>query len=246
MRPPPDPALLYPDVMASGSLAAVLREAAAGCLATLPDDALTPAGPLHAAVSAAVPHRAPLAVSAWAHVRRWSVRGTEPYQGMCLVDGWTHDLAEVARAARAWRDGVPLEGIRRAAPFVHLTGRFEVPDNDPVRLAASEWQHLRREAYELEYDWREPYQALIEAAHASPALRALYPFTSHWVLRFSTATRPRLALVGPCLTANADGTYGVGTGMLAPDLGLFATAPEAVACAVRQLPSGLGPVAPGE
>ncbi|MBT2879785.1 DUF6193 family natural product biosynthesis protein [Streptomyces albidoflavus] len=246
MRLPPDPALLYPDVLARGSLAAALREAADGCLAALPDDALRPAGPLYAAGAAAVPHRAPLTVSAWAQVRRWSVAGEEPRQGMCLVDGWTHDLAEVARAARAWRDGVPLEEVRRAAPFVHLTGRFEVPDNDPVRLAASEWQGLRRKADEMEYEWREPYRTLVEAAHAEPALRALYPFTSHWVLRFSATTRPRLTLVGPCLTANSDGTYAVGTSMVASDLGLFATAGEAVACAVRHLPAGLGPVTPGE
>lgn len=34
--------------------------------------------------------------------------------------------------------------------------------------------------------------------------------------------------------------------MHTPDLDLFATAGEAVACAVRHLPSGLGPVALGE
>ncbi|MDF6041369.1 DUF6193 family natural product biosynthesis protein [Streptomyces sp. JH14] len=84
-----------------------------------------------------------------------------------------------------------------------------------------------------------------EAAHAEPALRALYPFTSHWALRFSTTVRPRLTVVGPCLTANGDGTYGAGMGLMTPDLGLFATAHEAVAKAVRQLPSGLGPIALG-
>jgi hypothetical protein len=40
--------------------------------------------------------------------------------------------------------------IRRAAPFVHLTGRFEVPDHDPTRLTESEWQSMRQEAAELE------------------------------------------------------------------------------------------------
>ncbi|MFC8260194.1 DUF6193 family natural product biosynthesis protein [Streptomyces sp. NPDC057291] len=39
---------------------------------------------------------------------------------------------------------------------------------------------------------------------AEPALRALYPFTSHWVLGFATTTRPRLATVGPCLSALAE------------------------------------------
>ncbi|MGX4693526.1 DUF6193 family natural product biosynthesis protein [Streptomyces sp. JNUCC 63] len=164
---------------------------------------------------------------------------------MALIDGRTDDLAEVARAVRAWHDGASLGDIRRAAPFVHLTGRFEVPDHDPARLTESEWQSMRQEAGELEYAWQETYQDLIEAAHAEPALRALYPFTSHWALRFSTTTRPRLTIVGPCLTANSDGTYGVGKGIIGEDLSRFATAHEAVALAVRRLPSGLDPIAFG-
>lgn len=102
---------------------------------------------------------------------------------------------------------------------------------------------MRQEARELEYAWQETYQALIEAAHAEPALRSLYPFTSHWALRFSTTTRPRLTVVGPCLVANSDGTYGVGRGFTSEDLCRFATAQEAVGLAVCQLPSGLSPVA---
>ncbi|MFI8351403.1 DUF6193 family natural product biosynthesis protein [Streptomyces sp. NPDC085596] len=86
---------------------------------------------------------------------------------------------------------------------------------------------------------------MIEAAYAEPVLRALHPFTSHWALRFSTTTRPRLTKVGPCLAANSDGTYGVGRGIVTADLGQFATAHEAVALAVRHLPSGLGPIALG-
>ncbi|MFJ5798558.1 DUF6193 family natural product biosynthesis protein [Streptomyces decoyicus] len=86
---------------------------------------------------------------------------------------------------------------------MHLTGQFEVPDLDPARLTASEWQSMRQEAGELEPVWQETYQALIEAAHAEPALRALYPFTSHWPLRLSITTRPSLTVVGPCLMANS-------------------------------------------
>ncbi|MEW2077170.1 DUF6193 family natural product biosynthesis protein [Streptomyces sp. NPDC013433] len=48
---------------------------------------------------------------------------------------------------------------------------------------------MRQGAAELEYVWQETHQALIEAAYAEPALRALYPFTSHWALRFSTTIR---------------------------------------------------------
>lgn len=86
---------------------------------------------------------------------------------------------------------------------------------------------------------------LIEAAYAEPALRALYPFTSHWALRLSATTRPRLTVVGPCLSANGDGTYAVGSGIISQDLGVFNTAEEAVALAVHHLPDGVAPVALG-
>nr|WP_237547140.1 DUF6193 family natural product biosynthesis protein [Streptomyces sp. SID161] len=64
-------------------------------------------------------------------------------------------------------------------------------------------------------------------------------------MRFSTTTRPTVTIVGPCLTANDDGTYGVGRGFITPDLGLFDSVHDAVAVAVRELPSGLGPVTLG-
>ncbi len=84
-----------------------------------------------------LPHREPLQISAWSHERRWAIRGTEPFQSLSLIDGRTDDLAEVARAARAWHDGAALNDIRKAVPFVHLTGRFEVPDLDSARLVES-------------------------------------------------------------------------------------------------------------
>lgn len=245
MPTPADPAVLYPDIAACGGLAAALRTEAEGCLRAVPVTSPDSSPLLHASVASTLPHREPLQISAWSHERRWSIRGTEAFQSVPLVDGTTDDLAEVARAARAWHDGAAPDDIRRAAPFVHLAGRFEVPDRDPARLTESEWQRMRQEARDLEYSWQETHQALIEAAHAEPALRALYPFTSHWALRFSTTTRPRLTVVGPCLAANSDGTYGVGRGFITEDLGRFATAHEAVAVAVRRLPSGLGPVALG-
>lgn len=241
----PDPAVLYPDVAARGSLAAaLLTEGCPGAaLLTCPDSASLD----HATVESTLSHREPLQIRASLRERRWSIRGTEPFEGAALMDGETDDLAQLADAARAWHDGTSLADIRRAAPFVHLTGRFEVPDLDPVRLTESEWQGMLQEAGELDhdYDWRTTYQALIEAAYAEPALRALYPFTSHWALRFSTTTRPGLTIVGPSLMANSDGTYGVGRGFISQDLGGFATAHEAVALAVRHLPFGLGAVTLG-
>lgn len=235
---PPDPAVLYPDVARHGSLSAALRFVTGGRLASV---ALTsPEGaPLTAAaVDCPVPHRNPLQISAWRHRRQWSIRGTDAFDDMALIDGETEDLDQVAVAARAWHDGESLGGIRRAAPFVHLTGRCELSGPDPARRVESEWQHLRLEASELSYSWAPSYRNLIEAAYAESALRSLYPFTSHWVLRFSTTTRPDMNPIGPCLMVDSDGMVGVGRGILTPDLGLFATPGEAVARAVCELSPG--------
>ncbi|MFD9516541.1 DUF6193 family natural product biosynthesis protein [Streptomyces sp. NPDC059979] len=241
----PDPAILYPDIKAHGSLSAALRAVAQGRLASVPLSSPELAPLLGATVGCTAPHREPLQISAWRHERQWSIRGTDSFEGMALVDGTTDDLTEVAEAARAWHDGTALSDIRRAAPFVHLTGRFEVPDLDPARLAQSEWRSLRTEAGELEYAWRPAYQALVEAAHAEPVLRGLYPFTSHWALRFSTTTRPRLSVVGPMLVAHDIDRYTIDTSFESEGVAHFATAPEAVAAFVRQLPSDLPAVALG-
>jgi hypothetical protein len=93
-------------------------------------------------------------------------------------------------------------------------------------------------------DWQE-YRALIEAAYAEPALRGLYPFTSHWTLRFSTSTRPRLTVVPLCLDAYRQKPYTVSTHYMDKVLAEATTAADAVSTVLRHLPSGLGPVTPG-
>ncbi|MFE9923039.1 DUF6193 family natural product biosynthesis protein [Streptomyces sp. NPDC005774] len=242
---PPDPAVLYPDIAIHGSLGAALRAVTEDRLTSVPM-ASSESEPLtFASIDCTLPYRNPLRIDARLHERRWSIRGTDSFQDLELLDGRTDDLAQVAAAARAWRDGEALGDIRRAAPFVHLSGRFEVPDLDPARLTESEWHHLRTEASELEYPWGPAYQALVEAAHAEPALRRLYPFTSHWALRFSTTTRPGITVVGPILTAHGVDRYTVSMAMASGDGFQFSTAREAVAAAVRQLASDLAPVALG-
>ncbi|MGC4950733.1 DUF6193 family natural product biosynthesis protein [Streptomyces sp. DT224] len=244
-EPRPDPAALYPEAAAHGSLAAALRAVAAGGLDEVP---LTSpdAEPLLQAGAATTPaHRAPLRISAYAYERRWRIRGEDSFQSLAVLEGETDDLAQVARAVRGWHDGESPEDIHRAAPFARPTGRFEVPDLEPGRLTESEWQGKLQEAAGLEYPWASAYRSLIEAAAAEPALRALYPFTSHWALRFSTTTRPHLIVVGPCLVATGKGAFGVGRGIVTMDLGEFTTAGEAVAAAVTHIPPGVGPVALG-
>ncbi|MFE1879543.1 DUF6193 family natural product biosynthesis protein [Streptomyces diastatochromogenes] len=237
-----DPVALYPDIATEGSLAAALQAVADKDGLTVSFKAPESNPLLHASVASMVPHRTILAISAWAVERRWSIRGCESFQDLALVDGDTQDLAQVVRAAQSWHDGVELAEIRRAAPFVHLSGRFEVPDHDPERLTESEWQHLRTEAGEM--DWPE-YRALIEAAYAEPVLRGLYPFTSHWTLRFSTSTRPRLTVVPLCLDAHRQKPYTVSAHYMGEVLAEATTAAHAASIALHYLPSGLGPVTRG-
>jgi hypothetical protein len=234
----PDPAVLYPEVAARRSLAAALRDAAIEQGLSVPVPVTKKANSLYSAlIPTSVPHRRDLLVSASYVERQWYVRGCERDQGLPLIEGSTADLAQVARAAQAWHDGVALTDIPEVAPFVELTGRFEVPDLDPTRLVESEWQHLRTVAARM--NWPE-YQALIEAAYADPRLRHLYPFTTHWSLRFSTSTRPILSHdVSVCLHAGHGRDYRVTVGYIGHSLGETATPEEAVSVAVRHLPADL-------
>ncbi|MEU7867379.1 DUF6193 family natural product biosynthesis protein [Dactylosporangium sp. NPDC049140] len=245
VRTTPDPAVLYPDVAARGSLAAALQALGAEQGLTLAVTA-TESDPLrHALVPSATPGREELVVGAWHFERRWSITGAGTGNGSgrskLLIQGDTQDLGAVARAAQAWRDGVPLPEIDRMVSFVELTGRYEVPDDSPAHLVASEWGYMLKDAQDA--DWPE-YLALIKAAHAEPDLRQLYPYTSHWSLRFSAPARP--AFADPvCLEASRGGAYTVRAYWMGPVLAKVATAAEAVSIAVRHLRTAPGPAVPG-
>jgi Family of unknown function (DUF6193) len=238
--PLPDPEFLYPDIASQGSLAAALEVAAKQLALEIPVTSATDDKLLSASVESRLPHRHPLRVRARNRERTWSISGRDSFQDLALVDGQTDDLSEIARAAYAWHTGAALEEIRRDTPFVHLTGRFEVPDRDPVRLAAAEWECLRTEARELVWDWAPAYHALIEAAYAQPALRKLYPFTSHWALRFATsASRQITDSVGPIVIAHSAGRYSVRADLAADEsLAEATSAPEVIAATMRFMPAG--------
>jgi len=182
MRQEPDPAVLYPEVAALGSLAAALQAAAAGqglCLAM----AATGSDPLrHATITSAVPHRRTMFVSAWVHERKWWVSGSG--SNGILVNGVTDDLDELPGILLGWARGASLDEIGREAPFEVLTGRAEVPDDNPSDVIAAEWRWMLKDAERANWP---AYQALIESAYADTRLRRLYPFTSHWTLRFATS-----------------------------------------------------------
>lgn len=239
----PDRASFYADVLAAGSLAAVLQATADADGISIPVAVSEPDPLYYATVASKVPHRNNLAIGAYAWKRWWSIRGEESFQGMELIDGNTDDLAQIVRAAQAWHEGAAPAEIRHVAPFVHLSGRFDVPDNDPAQLTESEWQYLRTKAAETD---RPEFRALVEAAYGEPALRALYPFFSHGTLQFSTHTRPGITGLALFLIAESGGHYTLSDNLFESDnLGEAVTAEELASMAARHLPAGLEPVALG-
>jgi Family of unknown function (DUF6193) len=192
VRTYPDPADLYPDVAASGSLAAALEAVAAEHGLMLGEIESNERQPLrHASVTSATPLRQSLNVTSGSAERCWVITGWG--QGIWLISGSTEDLLEVARAAQLWREGVPLRDIQQRVPFVGLPGLAEAAEQGPAQVVAVQWQYLREEADEAPWPGQ---RALIEAAYAEPKLRQLYPYTSHWALRFSTTTGYPFSLTG--------------------------------------------------
>lgn len=92
---------------------------------------------------------------------------------------------EVARAARLWGDGTSVRDIARQVLFVRLCLLALAAEEGPERIVAEQWRHIREQAQKM--DWPE-WKLLIEAAYREPKLRPLYPYISHYSLRFSTTT----------------------------------------------------------
>ncbi|WP_338692665.1 DUF6193 family natural product biosynthesis protein [Streptomyces sp. Q6] len=235
MSSEPVPADLYPDVAAHGSLAAALQAVAADQGLSLPLT-VTPSDPLrHATITSVVPHRHSAYVAAWHHARNWGIRGSS--NNRLMICGNTKDLRELPSVIHGWAEGASLDDIGLAAPFDVLTGRFEVPDDNPSGVIASQWQWLLKTAGDA--DWPQ-YQALIEAAYAQPRLRSLYPFTSHWALSFSSI--PHSPFSPPFVSIDSPrGTdaYTIREWWHKPVLCQVATPAEAVDVAVARIPDDL-------
>jgi hypothetical protein len=237
----PDPAELYPDVAAIGSLAAALQVVAAERGLELGQVVAGEKRPITSAlIMSAAPGREALAVNAGADERCWVISGWG--QGISLVSGTTQDLAEVARAACLWRAGSALREIERCVPFVQLTRLALAAEEGPEHVVSTQWQSLLDQARTA--DSPEHLQ-LVEAAYAEPKLRQLYPYTSHRTLRFSTTTGYPFSPDLVSLQARNGKPYLVRKTWMGDALGETATAQEAVALAARFLPGDLGPAVAG-
>jgi hypothetical protein len=121
----PDPAPLYPDVIALGSLSAALRAAAVEQGLSIPSKAFRSIGrnsvspnPLYGlTVHSGIRRREGLRVTAFWRRRTWLIEGGHADH---RIAGTAPELAEVARVAQAWHDGTALAAIHELAPWVTL------------------------------------------------------------------------------------------------------------------------------
>jgi hypothetical protein len=121
----PDPAPLYPDVIALGSLSAAIRAAAVKQGLSIPPkafrsigrDSVRPNQLYGHTVHSRIRRREGLRVTAFWRRRKWLIEGG---QANHRIEGTALELAEVARVAHAWHDGIALTDIPQLAPCVTL------------------------------------------------------------------------------------------------------------------------------
>ncbi|TRV76833.1 hypothetical protein FKN01_17375 [Streptomyces sp. 130] len=133
--------------------------------------------------------------------------------------------------------------MREAFPFLQFDPVAEAHERGPAAAVAAQWEMLRDKAAATP-EFPE-FAAVLEAAHAEPRLRSLFPFTSHWTVAFSSRTGSPYR----CEVAIAP-HYGGGPYLVLryPNTGVHgqtATAAQAVALALAHLPDSVGPATAG-
>lgn len=231
----------YPDVVEAGGLAAALERAAAEFRIPL---VVVPGGtgkPDSVGIASTAPGRLPLEVFPRTESRAFQVIGRA--REVEVVTGVTSELRDVVEAGAAWAAGTTVPRMREALPFLQFDPIAEAHERGPAAAVAAQWDLLREKAADTP-SFPE-FGRLVEAAHAEPRLRRLFPFTSHWTVAFSSCTgrpyRDEIAIApqyggGPYIVLRHPNT-----GMI----GEVPTAAEAVALALAHLPDSVGPAVAG-
>lgn len=153
--------------------------------------------------------------------------------------GRTAELQTVVNIAHAWQTGVSVRELGDRWPFLEideLTLAHELGE-----AVAFKWQIVRNTPDRLiDHD-------IVEAAHANPLLRSLFPLISHGSLQFSRCTRSPWSYDVPSLAPQLGGGWRAlraHKGRDIPDR-IAQTPEEAVAFVVAGLPDGCGPAVEG-
>jgi hypothetical protein len=158
---------LYPDVTASGGLAAAMREAAKlrGCDIGL--------APWAADVISIETARGFLLVEAAAEERPFRLGVHIP--GFTWEIGSTGDLGLLVEAVAAWRQGIPLDELQERFAFLELDEFASALDSgEPT---SSQWSDL------LSSDFHRRQWNLLRRLSADEVLRNMFPTITHGAVR---------------------------------------------------------------
>ncbi|MCX5558610.1 DUF6193 family natural product biosynthesis protein [Streptomyces sp. NBC_00038] len=231
----------YPDLIEAGGLAAALERSAADLGVPL---ILVPGRneiPDSVGIATTAPGRLPLLVFPDADARGFHVIGRA--REVDIVTGQVPELRDVVEAGALWAAGTPVPRMREALPSLLYDAIAEAHERGPAAAVEAQWDRLK----ELAADTPSfpEFGLLLEAAHAEPRLRQLFPFTSHWTVAFSSCTGRRYRTEVAISPQYGGGRYIVlrhtNTGLL----GETPTVEEAVALALANLPDSVGPAVAG-
>ncbi|MGW3415006.1 DUF6193 family natural product biosynthesis protein [Streptomyces sp. NPDC000888] len=231
----------YPDLVEAGGLAAALERSAADLRIPLVFVPGRKGIPDSVGIAATAPGRLPLLVFPRADARGFRLIGRAGE--VDIVTGEAPELRDVVEAAAAWGAGTTVPRMRETLPFLLFDPIAEAHEHGPAAAVAAQWDRLKELAADTP-NFPE-FGLLVEAAHAEPRLRRLFPFTSHWTVAFSSCTgRPYRDEVA------ISPQYGGGRYIVLrhPNTGMLGEAPtveEAVALALAHLPESVGPAVAG-
>jgi len=232
----------YADVIEAGGLGAALERMAEelGFSLEIVSGREEIADSVGIAVTAPGP-RLPLVVFPRVDSRGFHVIGSS--HAVEIATGEARELREVVQAGAAWAVGTPVPTLRRMLPFLQFDALAEAHEEGPAAAVAAQWDRLKERAAGAP-DFPE-FGRLVEAAHAEPRLRRLFPFTSHWTIAFSSCTgRPyhdEIAIAPQPGGRPYIVLRHANTGMISE----ASTVAEAVALALVHLPDSVGPAAAG-
>jgi hypothetical protein len=225
----------YPDLLAAGSLADLLRQ-------FLSSDGLQVGqggGRWSALVSGELPDRDGFYVYTGAEERAFPVAGWS--RGVELVHGVTDKLPEVCEAARAWHSGAGLAEIGARCSFLRIDGLALAHERGPAAAVACKLT-LLRESWLADEHYADLVD-LIDAAFEVPELQQLFPYTSHANLCFSTCTGYPYSRDVPYISPRGDGF--VVCHPHGQRIGVTDDARQAIAMVAGHLPAELGPARAG-
>ncbi|MFF2513180.1 hypothetical protein [Streptomyces sp. NPDC058086] len=174
---------LYPDVTASGGLGPAMKEAATlhGCDIGLP--------PWQSDVISIETARGFVSVHTATEKRLFRVRVdiigfAEGVPGFAWEIGSTDDLGSLVEAVAAWREGMPLDGLKARFEFLELDEFARaIESGEPISL---QWSGL------LSSDFHRRQWNLLRRLRADEVLRNMFPSITHGAVRLCVDPFPLL------------------------------------------------------